>query len=171
MIEKNFLENCSFLKVGQFKTSWPTIPDYSKEIILKGGLKIRYRERKFEGERLVDITFNVGRQWIPQSIVVETWPVGYGLRRYWQCQCGKPCSILYLRPDHPIFACRECLNLKYSLSYLNKHTKVGELLYRAHWANKAMDLQERISRVDYQGKYTRKAVRLMLISKKLEKMF
>lgn len=171
MLEKNFVENCSFLKVKQIKTVWPLIEDSSKDVILKGGLKIRYRERKFEGERLVDITFNIGRQWITQSIVVETWPVGYGLRRYWQCQCEKPCSVLYLRPDYHTFACRECLNLKYSLSYLNRYTKVGKLLYRAHWANKAMNLQESITRVDYGGKYTRKATRLMKISKKVGMMF
>lgn len=170
MMQKNFVENSELLKVRQIKTAWPLIEDSSKEVTLKGGLKIRYRERKFEGERLVDITFNTGRQWMTQSIVVETWPVGYGLRRYWQCQCGRPCSVLYMRPDHPIFACRECLNLKYSLSYLNRHTKVGRLLYRAHWANKSMNLQESITRVDYGGKYTRKAANLMLIARKIGAM-
>ena len=171
MLEKNFVENSELLKVGEIQTSWPIVEDSSKEVALKGGLKIRYRERKFEGERLLDITFNVGRQWMTQSIVIETWPVGYGLRRYWQCQCGKSCSVLYLRSDSHPFACRECLNLKYNLSYLNRHTKVGKLLYRAHWANRAIELQERISRIDYQGKYTRKATRLMKISKKVGMKF
>lgn len=171
MVEKNFVENSELLVVNRIKTIWPLITGTPQEATLKNGLRIKYKERVLEGERFLDIIYCVNKNWVTQSIPVETWPVHFGIRRYWTCGCGKRCAVLYMHPERPMaFACKGCLDLNYNLSYLNRNTKNGKILYNFHWLNKLMELQENISRLSYKNKGTRKTIKFIIMSRKLGMM-
>lgn len=171
MMEKYFVEDCDKLPIGKIKTTKEIKELASREVMLKGGLKIRYKERLSEGIRFLDIVYCLGGSWFTQSIEIEAGLAKYGLRRYWLCRCGRRCSKLYLRRDRPVaFGCRNCLNLKYNLSYLNRNTKAGRILSQAHWLNKTMELQEKIHSITYGNRGTRKAISFLLAARRLQRI-
>ncbi len=103
-----------------------------------------------------------------QSIYLETEEAPYGTRYYMLCGCGRRCNVLYMRMDKPYyFACRACLNLIYELTRINRSVAGGELFYRFNRHIKLDNMSVDVKRIDYRGKYTKKAARVLRLSKRM----
>lgn len=94
---------------------------------------------------------------VNQVIEIQKQELLFGTRFFFKCRCGKRLNVLYLRSDLPYFACRKCLNLKYYLTTINRHSLGRELFY---WFNRSQKVKEKLASIKqftHRGKATKKA--------------
>lgn len=104
---------------------------------------------------------------ISQTVDIEPCELRFGTRFYFKCGCGKKANILCLRPDIPYyFACRECLNLKYYLTTINRNSFGREIFYWFNRVEKAREKMAEIKRLTYNGKVTKRTAYALSVAKK-----
>ena len=99
---------------------------------------------------------------ISQEIELSESVASFGVRPFFQCcECGRDVSVLYLPPNNQnLFKCRVCANISYESCCLNKNT-MNSLFYATHKFIKLADKREKIARMYYAGKLTKKGQTLM----------
>lgn len=76
-----------------------------------------------------------------QSIALSQAELPYGTRFLFTCGCcGNTCNNLYLHNN--VWKCGRCADIKYESSRINRHSSMGEILYRALWTNKAISIYD-----------------------------
>jgi hypothetical protein len=106
---------------------------------------------------VIDTRYYFGRVHVSQSIDLDFHCVTFGIKPYFLCSCGKIVSTLFLRPDQPsAFRCRICLNLRYALNGINRHSAHGDTFYRTYWHMKMAKLEGTIKRRFYSNLMTRR---------------
>lgn len=98
---------------------------------------------------------------LPQFIMLAEQAITFGTRRYFLCGCGLRVNKLYLPPDKSEYKCRACYRLRYELSYINRTSRHGELLYRTNRTLKLIDKRAGMNRVFYNGQYTKRFNRFL----------
>lgn len=91
---------------------------------------------------------------IPQRILLSEQELTFGTRTYLTCKCGCRTTALYLHKD--IFACRKCHKLRYESTTINRTSRFGRLMYQQINAFKLIKKGEKISRIIYRSKYTKR---------------
>lgn len=107
------------------------------------------------------LVFDAGGDHPPQRIMLDEQSITFGLRRYFLCECGSRVNKLYLPPGKSQYKCRVCYKLRYELSYINRTAKHGKLLYRTNRTIKLIDQRAGMSRVFYNGQYTKRFSRFL----------
>lgn len=81
-----------------------------------------------------------GEQPAYRALYVETPAAIGGTRTFWQCDCGRRVTVLYLPRGnlhwpghHPVFACRHC----YHLPYGSQHESASDRMWRRYHARMA----------------------------------
>ena len=97
----------------------------------------------------------------PQRILLSEEELTFGIRTYLTCACGNRVNTLYLKEG--VFACRECHNLKYQSTTINRNSRHGNFLYKQSQIIKAMDMRESMGRIFYKSQYTKKFNRYLNI--------
>lgn len=92
----------------------------------------------------------------PQTLCLEWIDMTFGPVAFFKCNCGLRASKLYLPPGTAEFRCRQCYRLKYELSNLNRKSAAGLPIYRFDRMVKLADERNSISRIFYDGKFTRR---------------
>ena len=126
-------------------------------------LHIFYNVDPNKTPKLLNIRFNkteVGFEGINQSINLEENYAPYGIRPFFQCQCGKNATVLYMVHGQKVFCCRNCSNITYNCQRQNKKTMNG-LFYHTNKLLKLATMEGKISGTFYNGKYTIKRQKLM----------
>lgn len=102
----------------------------------------------------------------PQTIKLEKVFITFGERSYFLCHCGKRVNKLYLPSSGNHFACRKCHKLQYFLTTFNKNSIAGQKFYRMNRMQKLALTREGMSRVLYNGEYTKRFNRFLQLCKK-----
>jgi len=88
----------------------------------------------------------------------------FGARPFFYCPgCFKPKRKLYKCQN--AFTCRDCLKLTYESS---RKSGSHPILLLAHRYYRLMEMSEKVERISYGGKHTRKAKRVMEYAKRLD---
>lgn len=90
----------------------------------------------------------------PQKILLSEQGLTFGTRTYLTCKCGSRTTALYLSKD--IFACRKCHKLRYESTTINRTSRHGRFLYQVSRTIKLINRRERIGRMFYKSKYTKR---------------
>ncbi|MEA1962913.1 MAG: hypothetical protein U9M94_01590 [Patescibacteria group bacterium] len=99
---------------------------------------------------------------ITQEINLSESVVSFGVRSYFHCECGRDVSVLYLPSSkQSLFKCRICSNISYESCNINKNSMNG-LLYAIYSLVKLADKREKIERIHYAGKLTKKGQALVV---------
>ena len=107
-------------------------------------------EYSFDGNTYLVINFD-GE---PQKILLSTHELTFGTRTYLTCGCSKRTNALYLK--NTFFACFECSSLRYGSTSLNRRSDHGRMLYQQSKRLKLMDMREKMDRIFYKSKYTKR---------------
>lgn len=97
----------------------------------------------------------------PQKFAWEIVELTFGYRAYFRCSCGLRVSKLYLPIYSKEFKCRKCHKLQYQLSTFNKNSVAGRSLYRMNRLQKLAESRANMSRIFYNGNYTKKFERFL----------
>lgn len=128
-------------------------------------IPIEYHLSNNEELSTIILNFKIGGEARKQTISIETLKLPLGEKKYFQCKCGKRCSVLYLRPAGGYFACRQCNKLTYEVKTINKKLMDGAL-YRLNRLNKLMEKSDSIDRVFYAGKPTKRVASFLKLREK-----
>jgi len=122
--------------------------------------KFAFRSIPYEPFR-VNIAYEFSDRIHKQTIYLDTEIITFGIRPYLLCGCGHRANTLYLRPDYPLyFACKNCLNLCYELTQINRKVLGGELFYRNNRILKIEETKEKINKIYWRGRITKGTARL-----------
>ena len=110
------------------------------------------------------------------SIEICSTKCNYGGYRYWmRCplihngvKCNRRVEKLYLGPDCDYFGCRHCLDLTYESKSKNYHLRK---LYGFTKVYDFMEYRDKIKRFTYNGKLTKKAVKLLAMDKQIRDLY
>ncbi|OGZ28562.1 MAG: hypothetical protein A2427_02350 [Candidatus Nealsonbacteria bacterium RIFOXYC1_FULL_40_7] len=102
----------------------------------------------------------------PQTIKLEKVFITFGERAYFVCSCGLRVNKLYLPVNGDSFACRKCHKLQYFLTTFNKNSAAGRQFYKMNRIQKLVATRERMSRVLYNGEYTKRFSRFLQLCNK-----
>ncbi|MFH1365934.1 MAG: hypothetical protein ABIG99_00875 [Patescibacteria group bacterium] len=94
-----------------------------------------------------------------QKILLATRELTFGTRTYLTCGCGQRTNALYLK--NTFFACRNCQNLRYQSTNINKTSDHGMFFYQQSKVLKLMELRESMDRIFYRSNYTKKFSRYL----------
>lgn len=97
----------------------------------------------------------------PQKLVLEYIYITYGEVVYFNCVCGRRMAKLYLIPNSNEFKCRICHKLKYRSSLINSKSISGSAIHKFARINKIMEMRESISRIFYNGHFTKRYNRFL----------
>ena len=97
----------------------------------------------------------------PQEVKIEWEPITYGERAYFRCECGHRATKLYLPPNGHEFKCRSCHDLRYQLTTFNRYSVAGRKIYQANRLNKLSNNRAGMSRIFYNGNYTKRFERFL----------
>ncbi len=97
----------------------------------------------------------------PQEINMEWESITYGERPYFRCECGHRATKLYLPANSHEFKCRDCHNLHYQLTTFNRYSINGKKLYQLNRLNKLSNNRASMSRIFYEGKFTKRFERFL----------
>lgn len=96
-----------------------------------------------------------------QKVSLEWFDVTFGQRVYLRCSCNRRVTKLYLPRDHTVFKCKNCHNLRYRLGALNRYSSAGKALYRMDRLQKLAGNRASMSRIFYNGNYTKRFERFL----------
>ena len=88
----------------------------------------------------------------------------YGSTMWFICDCERHVRKLYLPPRETQFKCRYCHNLVYELTRFNRKSMHGQLMYRTNRMIKLMKTRESIRSPLYDGKFTHRFERFLVLS-------
>ncbi|HBG68855.1 hypothetical protein A2W67_02600 [Candidatus Nomurabacteria bacterium RIFCSPLOWO2_02_40_28] len=128
-----------------------------------GSLKISYWTN--DATDLSDVSVSV-KGGEPQKINLEWEEITYGQRAYFQCSCGLRVNKIYLPADAKEFKCRKCHKLLYQLTTFNRHTNVGQFLYKQNRMQKLMESREKMGRILYKNNFTKRFERFLNLCNK-----
>ncbi len=161
--ERHFVEDCFFLRpkdalmglrvdkiVGKENTNTTNKP---------GELYLWFEEDLID-PNIVHVSVN-GNE--PQKLVLEYINATYGQRCYLICNCGHRVAKLHLTPHGKEFRCRVCLNLRYRISVTNSRSIAGGALHNFSRISKLMEMRERIDRIFYRGRFTKRYKRFLML--------
>jgi len=97
----------------------------------------------------------------PQELNLEWVDITYGSRAYFLCSCGLRVARLYLPGNCKEFRCRRCHGLQYQLTTFNRYSIAGRKLYQINRLNKLSGNREGMSRIFYNGNYTKRFERFL----------
>jgi hypothetical protein len=95
-----------------------------------------------------------------QAIKISKKLITFGVRRYFQCDCGRMVNSLYLKDGS--FKCRHCHDLAYEVTRFRK----GSWLYRINRRERIQAAQHQVRNISYKNVYTRKAKMVMELAAK-----
>ena len=97
------------------------------------------------------------------QVSLVTTPCYFGGVRYWfSClYCGRRVAVLYLAPGDVYFRCRHCNNLSY---HSRNRCTMGSF---GHTSRQIDQLRSEIKRWTWQGRPTRKVIRLQALERKM----
>ena len=90
----------------------------------------------------------------PQRIQLSEEKLTFGNRSYLICNCGSKTNILYLKKG--VFACRDCHNLTYQSTTINRTSKHGRFLHQQSQVLKLIGMREKMNRIFYKSHYTKR---------------
>lgn len=164
------VEECRILDINVFKKVCKSGGDSGKyrwlvneEVDAQIGYSV-YMYNKLHGFLNLNYTITSTQNEHVHSIKIISSKCNYGGYRYWiQCPyCSRKVSKLYLPPNDEVFACRYCLRLTYKSKSKNYHNHMSKSFNRIF---NFIELYESTKRIYYKGKLTRKAQRLLRISR------
>ncbi len=97
----------------------------------------------------------------PQEFIWESVELTFGETAYFYCSCGYRARKLYLLPNGYEFKCRKCHNLLYIISSFNKKSVAGRSIYQMNRLQKLANDRAGISRIFYNGEYSRRFNRFL----------
>jgi len=180
MSKKTLIEETAKIKVGNFPKEFMIpariindLTSISEETLrykktgsikLPGGKPIKYSLDLEPESPLLILDFITGtkenHKIISQSVLLIRRELTFGTGWYFLCSCGRQCETLYL-PLHALrFGCRKCHDLTYSSCLEDKNSANG-LFYCFNLMNRIMARQERVKRISYGGKFTKRAARFI----------
>lgn len=120
--------------------------------------KIKHMDRR--PKAIIGFTSNLKSATVltHQTIEIEEDVVPFGLRPYFICpECNTICRVLYLPDDKDYcqFKCHKCQNIVYHSTRVNRHT-CGGMFYYTERLLRLMNKREKIPRLFYRGKATKK---------------
>lgn len=177
--EPRIVESCRTLSVTALKRDLKRArngeQDITGEIRFKHGNEaewtvwdywIEYKDR--ETYLMVNLSDSNG-QYEPNKILLTEYPLTYGSRSYFVCnQCHKTVSRLYLPQKAISFRCRNCWKLRYELQTINPNSSQGRHLYRMSRIIKLMGQREKMNRIFYSGRYSKRFERFLKLCSRLE---
>ena len=101
-----------------------------------------------------------------QKLALEWLYMTYGEVAYFNCNCGHRVARMYLVPNGSEFRCRICHKLKYRSSSTNPKSIAGMALHNFSRINKIMETRENMSRIFYNGQYTKRFNRFLTLCNK-----
>jgi hypothetical protein len=107
------------------------------------------------------LIFDAGDGHITQRIELTMQAVTFGVRYYFECNCGLRVNKLYLPPGQRAYKCRTCYRLRYEITTFNRSSGPGQLLYRTNRMIKLANKRAGMNRVMYGGRYTRRFERFL----------
>ncbi len=108
-------------------------------------------------------------QYEPNKILLSERSLTYGNRSYFSCpKCGKAVGKLYLPQRTIVFQCRKCWRLKYELQTINPNSVQGRHFYRMHRVIKLIHQRERVNRIFYAGRYSKRFERFLRLCSRVE---
>jgi len=120
---------------------------------------------KFGDKPSIEIRYKARGHHLTQDIKLSLGFTPFGVRPYLVCWlCGHR-GKLYLKPNAHYWACRGCNGLTYDLQTYKKTTVIGFLRYKLYRFFKLNLMKLAVKRIDYAGKYTRKARAVMAFAK------
>ena len=153
------VENCLAVSATHFKRAFVrirkreiindliNIPYQSKEITIN-----YWSEYKGNETYLVVAIKNLESQ----EILLSESELIFGTRVYFVCKCGYKSYKLYLPPNKTEFKCRNCHNLKYEITTINRNSMQGKLFYRMNRMIKLTNTRAGMNRIFYKGIYTKR---------------
>lgn len=174
---RELVEDCLQISAGVFdKRIWQIMDDYELSIanfdnptghlkLKKMGLSLNLDYEMVAEESILGLNYWFNGVWRVQEVYIEKLPTLFGERPYLVCECGHR-GNLYLHPGLPRWLCRECANLTYEVKKYDRRTVIGTLGYYLNRHLKLAELNERIKRIDYGGKLTRRAKSVVNFAKK-----
>ena len=105
---------------------------------------------------------------VSQEVKIEEDIITFGIRPFFRCSCGKNATVLYMTENRNMFSCIDCSNISYESQRLNRHTMQG-LFYYSSRLLKLFKAREKIGRMFYAGKLSRKGKKLFDRYDKLSK--
>lgn len=166
--EPKIVEACRTLSIGQIKhdlmRSRNKEPDIVGHISFKHGDKKNWQKWNYWFEYADSKTYLVVglSHYDPNRILLAETALTYGDRSYFICgDCGRRVSKLYLPQRTIVFRCRKCWRLKYEIQTINRNTQHGEHFYQTHRAIKLIHQREKMNRIFYKGRYSKRYERFL----------
>lgn len=97
----------------------------------------------------------------PQIIGLDWQDITYGKKAYFLCSCGVRVLKLHLPLHGKEFKCRTCHGLHYELTTYNRYSIAGMKLYQLNRLNKLSNNRAGMSRIFYNGEYTKRFERFL----------
>ncbi|MFH1712909.1 MAG: hypothetical protein ABH896_01860 [Candidatus Jacksonbacteria bacterium] len=166
-----FVESCTQLLIGDLcrgllRSQKDKNAEYSKQGIVKllSGLHIGYTMNSKNDFPELKIRFVRGKKIYEQIIKLKRVPVTFGQRPYFECPlCKRRVAKLFLRSDFNYWGC-QCLNLKYEVQNINRKTQLGEARYVIDRSLKIDRMKQKVKKIAYKQKKTRRAESVMKMS-------
>lgn len=114
---------------------------------------------------VVHLSFLYRNSWHNQTIFLDELPLGYGMRPFFLCACGYRAGKLYLAANQYSFLCRSCAALYYESTSINPNSQVGGFAYALCKRFKLDLLKQKVKRISYKAKYTRRARRVLSLAR------
>lgn len=102
----------------------------------------------------------------PQNLLLELEEITFGERAYFRCKCDARVNKIYITDSDHEFKCRKCHKLHYQLTTFNRHSVAGKTLYQMNRLHKLSSNRANISRILYDGKFTKKFSRFLNLCNK-----
>jgi hypothetical protein len=110
---------------------------------------------------VVHLSFLYRNSWHNQTVFLDELLLGFGMRPFFLCACGYRAGKLYLAANQYSFLCRSCAALYYESTSINPNSQVGGFAYALFKRFKLDLLKQKVKRISYKGKYTRRARRVL----------
>lgn len=156
------VEGCLTISTALFKRALARIRNRedindSIEILHRGEkIVVNYWSEYKEKEAFLVVSAN-GNE--PQAILLSEKEMMFGSRSYFVCGCGYRGSKLYLPANSTELKCRECYNLRYELTTINRKSVQGKVFYKTNRLIKLANARAGMNRIFYKGKYTKRFMR------------
>ena len=179
--KKYLIEDCFKLSIGDMGRSILSRQNYKKNTTFRlasaqGIIELFYRLQRNDNYPSVHMWFaDINKRKYStelthkQIITITITKATFGSRPHFTCPlCLRRCNKLYRRPGYEYFACRMplCLNLMYESTTINRKKLGGELFYANSRIYKLFSKAERLGRLYYNGKLTKKVLAYLKIKAK-----
>lgn len=158
MITESFVEDSFVLTPKEVLQNLRNVMEIGPSAYTRPRADIDYWSEDFFDPSVVLVSVGEGE---PQRLNLELHDITFGQRGYFRCVCGVRVSKLYLPPNGSKFLCRRCHGLQYELTRINRHSVAGKALYRMNRLRKLADSRASMSRILYDGQYSKRFERFL----------